>query len=157
MDRQRFGLYLLGLCDATSKDLSDPLMDIWWAKFGAVREADLVAAINLWLDTSKWFPSPKEFSDLLESLMTPEERGIQEGIRLLRSWVARGVRPIGIYDPAQLAAMKAALGLPPPTARELASLAGEGPVVEYAALPPGPVVARLLGLDVPALASGERR
>jgi len=152
MDRKRFSMCFLRLTEATNKELSDPLVEVWYPRFGAFREAEFRLAIDLWLDTSKWFPTPKEFADVLETVLPPEEREIQDGIRLMRSWMSRGVVPIGIRDPAELAAVKAALGLPAPTASELAKVAARG--AGDTGLRPGLVVARLLGADRPALAGG---
>lgn len=152
MDRKRFAMYFLRLTEATNKELSDPLVDVWYPRFGAFREEEFRLAIDMWLDTSKWFPTPKEFADVLESVLSPEEREIQDGIRSMRGWMSRGVVPIGIRDPGELAAVKAALGLPPPTPAELAKVAERGPGED--GLRPGPVVARLLGADRPALAGG---
>lgn len=154
MDRTRFfGLFSL-LAEATNKEPSDALMELWFAKFGSYPAETFAAAVSLATDKFTFFPSPVEFAAVLDPLLPPEEREIQDGIRLMRSWMSREVVPIGLRDPADLAAVKTALRLPPPTASELAKLAERGPGDE--ALRPGPVVARLTGADLPALASGGR-
>lgn len=140
-------------------------MELWWRKFGLLDEATFAAAIDLALDSCEWFPKPVQFAGFVEAVMTPEERGIQEGIRLMRSWVRQGVLP-ACRDAADLAAIKQALGLPAPSADEVARLDERNAALRrsmeargeswaaFEALPPGAVVARLLAADRRALVAG---
>lgn len=155
MHKKTFVEHLVELAEPTNKRLSDLLIERWWRRFGALPDDLLIRAFDRAGDTCEWFPSPVQFASILESLMTPEERGVQEGIRLLRSWFARGVLPLGWSD-AEYRGAKAALGLPPPTRAELSRLAERRATVGGGADlgEPGPALARLLGLDAPLLAAG---
>lgn len=165
MDYEGFLGCMTILADVTNKRLSDGLYEVWWRTFGLYPLETFATAIDLAAAECEFFPTPAAFTAIIDRLLTPEERGIQEGIRLMRSWVSHGALP-PCRDADELAAIKAALGLPPPTAVEIARVAAHraelrraveadgGDWAAHEALPPGPVVARLLGVDRLALASG---
>jgi hypothetical protein len=154
--------HLLTLADLTKTDLSDGLAQNWWRKYRHIDEALFVAAIDRAGDECTFWPSHKEFGACLDAVMTPEERGIQEGIRLLRSWVAAGVTP-HVGSLAEYQAVRTALGLPPAGDDQLHRCAlrlaerETGPASEVlTAMRYGPVLARLLGTEHPALLAGPR-
>lgn len=158
MDYEAFLGCLTLLADATNKYLSDGLIEQWSRTFGLYPLETVATAVDLAAAECEFFPTLAAFGAILAPLLTPEEREVQDGIRSLRGWMSRGVVPVGLRDPAELAAVKAALGLPPPTQAEVAKLAERAGLLgdEDAGLMPGPVVARLLGVDRPALVRGGR-
>lgn len=134
-----FDLNLLGLAEATKKTLSDPEVLIWRRKFGHLPDDLFLRAVDLAIDGCEFFPTPREFAGCVEAAQSPEERAGARGLVAVRGWLANGAVPVN-WDAGRLAAARAALGLAPPSAGDLAYLTAERAA---AGLPAGETVGAL--------------
>lgn len=68
MRRSEFQGRLTLLSEATNKQLTPILSDLWWGKYGGLPDARLDRAFGVALDRCKFFPSPAEFNEILAQL-----------------------------------------------------------------------------------------
>lgn len=65
MKRSEFQGRLTLLSEATNRQLTPILSDLWWNRYGGLPDARLDRAFGVALDTCKFFPSPAEFNEIL--------------------------------------------------------------------------------------------
>lgn len=157
MKKTTFQGLLLILADETKQDLSDGMVQQWWKRYRHLDERTFEAACERYLEGHKFWPAPMEFREALDAVMSPEEREIQAGIVFWKGWIAQGIVP-RVGSVAEYAAIREALGLPAPSETERyrcerSILERDPDAIDGRH---GPVFARLLGSERPALVAGSR-
>lgn len=157
MRKSEYQMQMLTLCDLTKYDLSSGVRDNWWRKYRHFDLVTFVAAIDWITERQTFFPSHLEFRAALDAVMTAEEREIQAGIVFWKGWIAQGIVP-RVGSVAEYAAIREALGLPAPSETERyrcerSILERDPDAIDGRH---GPVFARLLGSERPALIAGSR-
>lgn len=77
--------YYSKILSTKAPDFSDPApLHFWWTKFGALDEDEIVKAFEKAMATRHFFPSPKDFLELLgKGKVKPEEAGREASARIL--------------------------------------------------------------------------
>lgn len=68
MNNGQFRGHLVLLAEVTNKDLSGPLIELWWTTFGDLPDHVLLTGFHLAMQSAEFFPTPARFRQLLGAI-----------------------------------------------------------------------------------------
>ena len=102
MNNAQFKGHLMLLAEMTNKDLSTPLVQYWWQRYGELPDATLLAAFEMAKQTCDFFPAPAKFNEILRQVAAGNGEVIdgETAWTYLQNRTVRKFRPgVGIREP----------------------------------------------------------
>lgn len=95
-DFDRFHALMTGMAETHQRELSKFMLDAYWLALRDWTLADFEDAVAHFMQTSKWFPKPSEFTDLRKAAEPGPSEAWEEAIAACRHWRNPAELPDGL-------------------------------------------------------------